>query len=202
MISERMKQRLIGGAVLVALAVIFIPVLFNLQPSRPLDRDSLIPPAPEIEPVTIDEPVAPEVSTEVHPHEDAFAVVEPREEAQLPLLEAVPDDAPLTPRQRPAESADEVTAAPATEPALAESGLPDAWVVQVASYSEQASARQQVGRLQEAGYKAFSRQGVVAGDSVFRVFVGPFVARRGAEEEKELLDASLGVDSLILSYEP
>ena len=214
MVSDRMKQRLVGVAVLVALAVIFVPVLFNLQPSQPLDTTSQIPPAPDIDPVAFEEPEVPAVDNEVPPHDEVFAVEAPASPAQADNEEqnangggeSVEDEPvasePLPSRETPEETVAEMAAAPETAPTLAESGLPEAWVIQVGSYSRADSAAGQVARLKEAGFKAYAQRAEAAGKIVHRVLVGPFVSRKTAESDKRQVDAALGVKSLILSYEP
>ena len=203
MLSDRLKQRLVGVAVLIALAVIFVPVLFNFQPSRPIDKATRIPPAPTIEPVEIREPVKPEIDNEVPSHDRVFSVGQAPETAPQQVQQTAPPvEEPLEKRQVPERSLTELRSDPEVEPALAESGLPESWVVQVASYSELSSAQQQVERLQAADFKAFHQTGQVGEKQVFRVFVGPFISRDSAEEEKALIDRAAGVDSLVLSFEP
>lgn len=58
--DENIKQRLVGAAVLVALAVIFLPALFDKDERVAIDTTSQIPPAPTIETVEIPRPTKPE----------------------------------------------------------------------------------------------------------------------------------------------
>lgn len=58
--DENIKQRLVGAAVLVALAVIFLPALFDKDERVAIDTTSQIPPAPTIETVDIPRPTKPE----------------------------------------------------------------------------------------------------------------------------------------------
>lgn len=57
--DDGLKQRLIGAIILLALAVIFLPVLFDREGLEPVNTVSQIPPQPEIVPVTIPEPKPP-----------------------------------------------------------------------------------------------------------------------------------------------
>ena len=54
MTDDGLKQRLIGAVVLLALGVIFLPVLFDRDRIEPIDQETLIPEAPEV--VTVDIP--------------------------------------------------------------------------------------------------------------------------------------------------
>ncbi len=246
MISERLKQRLVGIAVLVALAVIFIPVLFNLQPSRPLDTTSQIPAAPDIKPAAIDKPMAPEVAGEVPDQEQVFDSPEDEWDAALAAEEALhvaevaalaEEQAKLAPKPEPEAAAkpapkpepalkpepkvvkpepkpapkpaakvepprQQVVAKPKVEPKLAQSGLPESWVIQVISYREQPKAMSLAAKLQQAGIKGYQQPGNSAGSPVYRVYVGPFVLRQTAEAEKRRIDSLFKVNALILPFEP
>jgi len=59
-LDENIKQRLVGAAVLVALAVIFLPALFDKDERVAIDTTSQIPPTPTIETVEIPRPTKPE----------------------------------------------------------------------------------------------------------------------------------------------
>ncbi len=58
--EEGLKQRLVGAGVIAALAVIFLPALFDRDERVELDTTSQIPPAPIVEPVNISKPSKPE----------------------------------------------------------------------------------------------------------------------------------------------
>ncbi|WP_370978872.1 SPOR domain-containing protein [Agaribacterium sp. ZY112] len=47
--NDGLKQRIIGALVLVALAIIFVPVIFDKERITPVDRTTQIPKAPDIE---------------------------------------------------------------------------------------------------------------------------------------------------------
>ena len=205
MISERFKQRLVGALVLAALAIVFIPVFFNLEPSVPIDETTQIPPAPEVEPVVVAEPEAPAVGYQVPDHESAFRLDSDAEVAQNGRQ--APPPAPAKTEPAKAAEAKPRTATPAKQappkaPTLAASGLPESWVIQVASFREASAAGQMNDKLQQAGHKAFVRQGVSGGNTVHRVYVGPHVLRRSADEEKARIDAAHKVDSLVMRFEP
>jgi len=210
MISERFKQRLVGILVMTALAIVFIPMLFNFDPSVPLDETSQIPPAPDIEPVSIDEPTIPEGAAAAIDHEKVFALGSiTGEDTPVPVAQVAADQPAAKPQPTEVKApSTEVTAQPTEKapptptPKLTESGLPESWIIQVASYREVASAEQLVQKLQQAGFKAFVRPATSAGVTVHRVYVGPHILRKNADMEKARIDASFGVKSLILPFEP
>jgi len=203
MISERFKQRLVGIIVLAALAIVFVPVFFNLEPSVPIDETSQIPPAPEVEPVTIAEPEPPPVEYRVPDHEAAFRLdsdlaAQGGDAKTQPPTATQPAKAPQA--QERVETP--TKKAPEAAPALAATGLPESWVIQVASFREASAAEQLNVKLQNGGHKAFVRQGVSGGHAVHRVYVGPHVLRKNADEEKARIDAAYKVKSLVMRFEP
>lgn len=70
-------------------------------------------------------------------------------------------------------------------------------VIQVFSSSEEAKAREVLGRLEKNGFRAFLSPAVDAGRTLFRVRVGPFEHRSEAEEVAERLRASLNMETWI-----
>ncbi|MBV1909264.1 MAG: SPOR domain-containing protein [Kangiellaceae bacterium] len=56
-----------------------------------------------------------------------------------------------------------------------------AWVVQVASFSNLKNATNLINKLKQNNFKAYRRQAITDGKTVYRVFVGPYINRREAE---------------------
>lgn len=156
-----LKQRLIGAIVLVALAVIFLPMLVK-------------GPAPDsgVSDVPIEAPPAP-----------AYGQFETRE---LPLV--TPGNAPqggavgmnATPGAAP-------TAVTDPAPAAADNGaLPPAtaagnYAVNFGAYASQADADAVIARLKQAQLPAFSEQTQINGRPAWRVRIGPYADHAQAE---------------------
>lgn len=207
MVTNRLKQRVVGVLVLIALAVVLFPVFFDMEPRQAVDTTTLIPPSPDVETTVIEkpQPALPPPSLEVV-EEDVFALVEAEPHA-APVDEASdsPDlPAKKTDLQGPAQTvkSDSVEVTSVVPPRLAESGLPEAWVIQVASYQEAATATALVDKLKGRGYKAFVRSGTVGSTQVHRVYVGPMVLKSTALEEKAAIDRQFKVHSLVLPFKP
>ncbi len=183
-----LKQRIVGVLVLVALVVVFLPMMLDLQPGRDVDTSSRIPPAPAIEATEIAEHPAPEGMEEAPPEGEAFV---PSEETALSAEEPDTGDAE-----------DAEAAAASDAPALTEEGLPEAWVLQVGSFRDRAGADALSQQLLDAGHDAYVRTARSGGDNVHRVFVGPKVERDKLLEEKRTIDREFGVESLVLNFEP
>lgn len=205
---ESVKQRIVGAVVLVALGIIFIPVLFTLDSPREVDTESMIPPAPDIEPLVVGEPRREEGFIPPKPMEDAFMPAEPpaAEEsvasAAFPERDFVPAEAVATGRSAtPVDAPAHPTEPVAERPALA-GNLVEAWVIQIASLRKKEDAEEFSGKLRTAGYKAYVRSAEVQGAATHRVFVGPVAVRAQAESDKAAIDKGFGVQSLIVRFEP
>lgn len=156
--DTQLKQRLIGGAVLVALAVIFLPMLVQ-------------GPAP-------DSGVA-NVSTRV-----TDAPAEGFETRELPLAgpaattpagpEALPAAAPATTAAEPASPAGP---AASPDPAIAAGQ----WAVSFGAYASARDADAVLQRLRQAGLEGFREEASINGRQAWRVRVGPYADRALAE---------------------
>ncbi|MGL6159356.1 SPOR domain-containing protein [Microbulbifer sp.] len=195
-LNDGFKQRIVGALVLAALAVIFLPTLFDREGARYIDATSQIPPAPDIQPIEIAEP---------RPVTDAAPAPAPEDAFQPELVEQ-PSRPPAPPEknvaQKPAAESETPAAQKDDPPILDARGLPVAWVVQVASYSDEARAERLRTRLMDEGYKAYTR-GVTTDKGRFvRVFVGPKVSEADARGAKRELDQLLDAQTLVLRFKP
>ncbi|MCB1744640.1 MAG: SPOR domain-containing protein, partial [Gammaproteobacteria bacterium] len=87
---------------------------------------------------------------------------------------------------RPASNGGTTSTTPATAPAPV-----GPWLVQLASFSNQANAQNLVARLRSDRFDAFARSVQIKGHTVYRVFVGPIKERAEADRlQKRLSDAT------------
>lgn len=211
---DGLKQRIIGALVLVCLAVIFVPMIFD-EPHP--ERQSMPitipeePPFPEVE--MIEEP-APEtegygLSTQpaVPPAEGGaeddpgFRLIEEAEE-----VGAAPASEPVQTASEPAPALNEQSVAADSEPAVTEKdvdeaefsrSLQGAWIVQLGSFGNEDNARGLRDKVVELGYGAHLQR-VSRGDTQFtRVFSGPFADKSDAESAKRQLDQAFDLNSLV-----
>lgn len=222
MLSSRVKQRVVGSLVLLALVVVLVPLIFDLEPSTPVDQTTEIPAAPDIEAAVMEEPVEPVVDNEVVPLDQLFDLAPPTDSKEGAEISEPPNSEPVTESAAAEETLERVEkenvlaapkleeeplqsppkTLPRVEPKVAETGLPEAWVIQVVSYQEKTKAEALNQKLQGAGFKSFVRSAGVSGRTVHRVFVGPQILRQHADEEKLRIDRSLGVNSMVIPFEP
>ncbi|WP_407354334.1 SPOR domain-containing protein [Luteimonas sp. R10] len=173
-----LKQRLIGAAVLIALAVIFLPMLVKgpAPDSGVSDLPLELPDEPRGETVTRDLPLlapgdAPDggaVGMQARPDGNELATVDT---ADAPH----PDAADLASEVESAEA--EAASAPAL-PATVAGGD---YVVHFGSYGSSVSADTVVNRLRGEQLPAERSTATVSGKQVWRVRIGPYATRAEAE---------------------
>ena len=162
-----LKQRLLGAVVLIALAIIFVPMMFSGS-------------APKTDSVTANLEIPPvptrEFETRVLTVDGAGSATEnvPAQPAQAPERLA-PEATPVpTPAVEPAK--------PAT-PAQMEAGkgAEGRYLVHLGVYTATGNAQDLVATLKKSGFAAFSESVDFKGKPALRVRVGPFGDRAEAE---------------------
>jgi DedD protein len=219
LLDKAYKQRMVGALVLVALAVIFLPMLFSRQDEQ--------------RQVTVEAPAAPQAPAVAQVQMEPVAVPEPQ---QLPQ-EPVPSDdevaeqtapsmpiaaAPPVAAPAPAPAAKPAAPAPAPAPAVKPTpapaqpiaaapakpdtsqsrvdanGLSVSWSVQLASLSSRASAESLQKNLRSQGYNAYIR----SADGKNRVFVGPLIERAEADRLRDLLSRQQNLKGFVVRFQP
>ena len=194
-----LKQRLLGAIVLIALAVIFIPMLLSgPAPKQTSETVNLaIPPAPDREfqnrvlPVdaTQQQPTAAGASPDLTKSETLATVETPPRPAEIPQpvepVPATPAPAATKPETPPVAA----TPAPKPEPPTAADKAPGRaasgrFFVQLGVYSSQKNADDLVASLKQAGYPAFAEASEYQGKPGQRVRVGPFEDKAAAEASR------------------
>lgn len=172
-IDDGLKQRLIGAIILLALGVIFVPVLFDRSPIEPVDQTSQIPAAPEIITIDVQEP-EPVVTQELAP---------PPQEMYVPDETQVADESPES-------------------PGLDSAGVPKSWVLQVGSFEDATSAEELRGKLVKNEFPAYIRHVKVGNTTVTRVLVGPKLDKNALLRDKQKIDRQFDVEALLLEFKP
>ena len=189
--SIRLRQRLWGAAVFIALLVIFLPLLLDGSGSesqyRRVERLREEPPR-VINAEGVREPVqvVPDSST-TEPQQalsQDHAVTEPVQN----FAEA---EDPIVIQQQPAQAAQSAPTT-STEPLRA-------WVVQAGSFGERANAIAVRDKLRRAGFPSF----VTPTDSatpLYRVRVGPMINLQQAESNRDKVVRLLNREAIVVSY--
>lgn len=211
---DGLKQRVIGAVVLVSLAVIFVPMLFDEphteRSSRVIDIPEQ-PPFPAVESPPVLDEEAPSYRLEERasdtivqqPTPDSELVPAPVEPVAPPAPDLSATDSQPEPIQNPVPepAQPEPDSEPAQETGSAEfaRSLEGAWVVQLGSFGNADNARRLRDNVREKGYDSHIQR-IERGDATFtRVFSGPFAEKSDAENAKKTLDAEFGVNGLVTS---
>lgn len=192
--KQATKQRIVGTVVLLALGLIFLPIIFDGQGSYQIPVSSRIPEAPEVPILPEPEPDRPQIQiperrTTANTDSDDSSIVE-----QTPEVDT----------SAAATAVEVVESEPAFQrevPELGEEGLPEGWVVRLGTFANGDNARALVERLQASGYKAYSRS--VSGNQgqMTAVYVGPWLDRARVEEYQQQLQEQFQLAGMIVRYE-
>jgi len=197
-VNDILKQRLVGALILVALGVVFWPIIFVEPGERSTVEQVSIPPPPVIDTSPIEPPVqgelrgSPEAEPEEAEEQVAFTSLsaEAVADANTPVPTAVPAAEPQTRSTAP------------QKPALDSSGLPVGWILQVATVSSAAKADEWRNRLLASQEKAYVKQLEAGGKVLYRVSIGPNFERAQLEKIQPGIDSTYGVKSMIVRYAP
>lgn len=207
-VEERIKQRLVGAIVLVALAVIFIPMILQ-NPEGGSGFKNALPPPPKVVQQALPAVPAPHgAALAPAPNGVALGRVQNGASAQSPAsgVDKHPVAAPsgtVIPPSTPPSAASARSAPKANKGSLsrsdADQGL-GAWVVQVGSFSRQDNALSLRDTLRGKGFNAFVEQASTSAGTVFRVDVGPMVKRSDADAMRAKLDAQMHLKGLVTPH--
>ncbi|WP_323613892.1 SPOR domain-containing protein [Pseudomonas putida] len=213
-LDKGMKQRMVGALVLVALAVIFLPMLFTREdemrqvrveapqapamPSLPevkvepvaVPEPQPLPQEPQQAPVVVNESSAPVAtpSQPITPSPQTQAQVQPKPQAPAPASKAQVQSA-ATP----------APAASATAPSKIDvNGLPVSWSIQLASLSNRAGAENLQKTLRSQGYNAYIR----SAGGMNRVYVGPLIERAEAERLRDAINRQQKLKGFVIRFQP
>jgi len=215
-LDKGMKQRMVGALVLVALAVIFLPMLFTREdemrqvrveapqapamPSLPevkvdpvvVPEPQPLPEEPQQPPVVVNESSAP-VATPSQPISPS-----PQTQAQPRQQAPVATPAPA-PKAETRASATPAPAATTSAPSKIDTnGLPVSWSIQLASLSNRAGAESLQKTLRSQGYNAYIR----SAGGMNRVYVGPLIERAEAERLRDTINRQQNLRGFVVRFQP
>lgn len=210
LLERGLKQRIVGALVLIALAVIFLPMLFTREdesrqvvveaPPRP---QAPAMPSVEVQPTEVpelqpgEEDIAPEIVEEGSPAAagqpsqpiGGLPATPPPAQTQAPSASPPPSQ-PQPPAASPSP--------PPVEKRLDANNLPQSWSVQLASLSNRARAEELQKTLRSQGYNAYIR----SFDGMNRVFVGPVIQRAEADRLRDQLSKQQKLNGFVVRFQP
>lgn len=187
LLDRGLRQRIVGALVLLALAVVFLPMLFS-RPDEARDVQVVAPAMPE-------------------PAGSLIVTPEPVEPLDIPPLQAMPEHAaesvvPVVEQEPPVVAEVPSSQAPLASgtpvAGLDEAGLPRSWSVQLASLASREGAEALQQKLRAQGYNAYVR----SFEGKTRVLVGPVIEKTEAERLRAQLKRQLQLDGFIVRFQP
>ncbi|MBV4492436.1 SPOR domain-containing protein [Pseudomonas oryzicola] len=219
-LDKGMKQRMVGALVLVALAVIFLPMLFTREdemrqvhveapqapamPSLPevkvepvaVPEPQAIAQEPQQPPVVVDESTTPASppSQPITPSPQAQVQAQPpKAQAPAPKVEPRPEPKPAV-----ASAPAAAVAKPEAPSKIDVNGLPVSWSIQLASLSNRAGAEKLQQTLRSQGYNAYVR----SAGGMNRVYVGPLIERAEAERMRDTINRQNSLKGFVVRFQP
>jgi len=183
--NQALKQRLVGAVVLAALAVIFLPALFNGGRPKQLDTLKEVPPMPATTPFVVQEPSRPPGAADekVTPVSEMYAM-DPKPTGAMEKIHQITQ-----------------TTVASGQPGLNKKGIPNAWALQVGVFSDKTKADALKKSLQAKGYRAFTRTITRDKKDTTRVMIGPELDQSAVTKIKIAVDKEFVVKSIIVKFE-
>lgn len=216
--QSRLKQRLVGAIVLVALGVIFIPMLLDGEreegfivngssiPAKPAEIENIR----QLEFATDDSVEASDMHRDGHrTGENAAAIRIPIDERSAPLSTAVKAPAPADNKKTGKAKVDKEASRQIEQPLSPGAGKKKtlsavpaihAWAVQVGSFKQKSNALKLRDKLRKQKYKAFIEGLQSDTQLIYRVRLGPYVSRANAEQVRDSLQARQKMKGLVVRH--
>jgi DedD protein len=177
------KQRVVGAIVLIALGVIFIPMLLDGAGMK--EQEALEIRIPEKPRYDFPRQIKPQTLPEATETEEPVAS---KPEIEKPRAEPKP-----APKPRPPRPTVDVEKEPDIKPTPLSS-----YVVQVGSFGNRSNALNLRDKIRKAGYPAFIESFSTGSKTMVRVKVGPVLKRKEAEKIKVQMKKDLKLDGRVL----
>jgi len=190
------KQRFVGFVVLVAIAVIFWPIVFV----TPDDADDFelpvfeMPPKPAVAVSERREPVLDKVDQSILPEmpERQPPIVQP-----VDIASPMPDVALVDADEEPEQQASALERAE-----FDDQGLPVSWELQIATFSNAERAEEISQLLRDKGHKAYVSPIILDDQRLFRVMIGPKLQKQRLIEIQPAINDYFSVESFIVRFTP
>ena len=217
---DSLKQRLVGAFVILSLAVIFLPMLFDKPHREESSAVELVPPKPHVETVVIAKPKslsAQQVVSDPAPsgetNIDSATVGDNSGQGDNKEAETDAEKPRLVPVTVPVNTADANLSDGNTEPVTKTDSAKslkstsksspkvysNVWMVQLGTFSKSENAYKLRDKLRASGVDGHTKP--IDSGKAIRVFAGPFVTKKEALRIKRKVDAEFKIESLVVFFE-
>lgn len=194
--ASALQNRLVGTVILVAVAVIFLPDMLDGKKSSNQDVFVNVPPAPNQKPIVNPEPFPAE--------RVASATQRPIEIVNEPALDDEPEPQVAAPDEtvtaEVSSAGNDDLARQTVVEAPDEASTGNSWVIQLGSFRHQKNVKQLLDKLEDAGYRAFSKPIVTSSGPLTKVFVGPNLDKSTLETAIPHLQELTGLKGKVTTF--
>jgi len=203
------KQRLVGGIVLLSLAIILIPTILDFSQDElvPAQREEM-PDAPdvmkmEVLPLEIwSERIDPEVDSDSRIVESPSVeqTGDEKESVEKAPAKVVAPVVAAKPEKKPEPKPVVTKVEPKPAPKAVVTTGASAWVVQVASFSDESKAFKLRDSLRESDITCFIERGRGDAGPIYRVKAGPVLRKSEADQLKKQVSKLTKLDGLVMRH--
>jgi DedD protein len=183
------KHRIVGAIVLVAVAVVFLPMV--LDGGRGGSAGDPAIEIPEQDRKVFVSRIQPLEQGAEAAHDDS-AAAPARPVSPPPVDPAQGEVEPVKPQAE--------TAAPPARGSQVAAAKSEGWAVRIGTFANDANVERVTSALKKAGFKPNSDDIVVGGENATRVWVGPFTDKSAADKALARINKSTGEKGLVVAY--
>ncbi len=203
--ESKLKQRIVGALVLIALAVIFLPMLLKQEdPARKVVVEAPpMPAVPEQPQYPVVEVAVPEPVIDDE-WDGAVITEQPLATGSAPVQPVAVEPAPAAPvvtqpvKPVVTQPVSKKPEQPVIAPGIDKNNLPVSWSVQLANLTNKANAEALRDTYRKKQYNAYVR----SSDGVHRVLIGPLVKEADAQSMCKSLKAREKQECFVVRYQP
>lgn len=203
--ESKLKQRIVGALVLIALAVIFLPMLLKQEdPARKVVVEAPpMPAVPEQPQYPVAEVAVPEPAIDDE-WDGAVITEQPLTTGSAPVQPVAVEPAPAAPvvtqpvKPVVTQPVSKKPEQPVIAPGIDKNNLPVSWSVQLANLTNKANAEALRDTYRKKQYNAYVR----SSDGVHRVLIGPLVKEADAQSMCKSLKAREKQECFVVRYQP
>lgn len=210
---DTLKQRVVGAFVIISLAVIFLPMIFDEPRQQESNIIVPVPPRPAFQVKEINRPVKPTFQR-LQVDLDTQKIVEEESNASFSSQNTVETDINKS-DDKLISSSEEIKTnikTPANKEVLASvqnsspkvSHLPvfkNVWMVQLGVFTKTENAYQLRDQVRKDGFDCHTKKIDLNGTTAVKVFSGPFVDKTEAEKMKLKLDKKHKLDTKVIFFD-
>ncbi|MFC6440493.1 SPOR domain-containing protein [Bowmanella sp. JS7-9] len=207
--SSAFQNRLVGTIAIVAIAVIFLPDLLDGEKIQGSERFVSVPPRPATDPIRGTQPFPQEQVNQATARKVEVVSQQAQDEQlnETPIVQASeagvksenPTDTDVA-KTEVASEQDTQTLAKLAKQAEQEDQALAGWVVQLGVFRHDANVKSLLKKLEDAGYRAFSRKIQTTSGPLNKVFVGPDLDQQKLQNAIPHLKQVTGLQGRVAPY--